>query len=63
MAKYFPFTESIKLKLEMEYFNSLNRLIFGGFSSLNINDANFGKIINSQGNQPRQGQIHLTLYF
>jgi len=63
VAKYFPFTESIKLKLEMEYFNALNRLIFGGFSSLNINDANFGRIINSQGNQPRQGQIHLTLYF
>ena len=63
VAKNFPITESIRLKLEMEYFNALNRLIFGAPNTTNINDANFGKIINSQANQRRQGQIHLTLYF
>ena len=62
LAKYFYFTETIKLKLEMEYFNALNRFQFG-YPDTFLNDANFGRIINSQGNSPRRGQAHITLYF
>jgi hypothetical protein len=62
LAKSFPIGEHVKAKLEMEYFNVLNRVIFGG-PDTNIADANFGKVINSQANTQRQGQAHFTLSF
>ena len=62
LAKYFPLTERVKLKLEVEYFNALNRVIFGG-PDTNLADANFGKVINSQNNSARQGQAHLEIRF
>ncbi len=62
LAKYFPITERVKFKLEVEYFNVLNRVRFGGPDE-NLGDANFGKVINSQSNTQRQGQGHLTLTF
>ncbi len=62
LAKYFPLGEHVKLKLEMEYDNLLNRVVFGG-PDTNLNDANFGKVINSQANTWRQGQGHITILF
>nr|MDQ2711116.1 hypothetical protein [Acidobacteriota bacterium] len=62
LAKYFPIGEHVRLKLEMEYFNSLNRVIFGS-PNTNLNDSNFGRVINSQNNTPRQGQGHLEIRF
>ena len=62
LAKYFPIGERVKIKFEMEYFNVLNRLIFGG-PNTNFNDPNFGKVINSQANTQRQGQAHLEVRF
>ncbi len=62
VAKYFPIGEHVRLKLEMEYFNIFNRVIFGG-PDTNFNDANFGLVINSQANAPRQGQGHLAITF
>jgi Carboxypeptidase regulatory-like domain len=70
LAKYFPLGERVKLKLEIEYFNVLNRVVFGnGIGSVgsftssfyNLTDPNFGKVINEQGNIPRQGQGHLEI--
>lgn len=62
LAKYFPIGERVKLKLEIEYFNVLNRVIFGG-PNLNFNDPNFGLVINSQNNTQRQGQGFLQINF
>jgi hypothetical protein len=61
-AKYFAIGEHVKLKLEVEYFNSLNRVIFGG-PDTTLTDTNFGKVINSQNNSPRQGQAHFEVRF
>jgi hypothetical protein len=62
LAKYFPLGEHVRLKLEIEYFNVLNRVIFGS-PNQNFNDANFGKVINSQSNTQRQGQGHIAITF
>jgi hypothetical protein len=62
LAKSFPLGEHVKAKLEMEYFNLLNRLIFCGPNN-NLNDPNFGKVIRCQGNTQRQGQAHFTVTF
>lgn len=60
LAKYFPITERVRLKLEIEYFNALNRVVFGS-PDLNYEDATFGKVINSQNNTQRQGQGFLGI--
>jgi len=62
LAKYFPIGEKVKLKLEIEYFNALNRVVFGG-PDTTITDTNFGRVINSQANTQRQGQAHLEVRF
>lgn len=62
LAKYFPFGERVKLKLEVEYFNALNRMIFGG-PELELTDPNFGLVIRNQGNTQRRGQALLELYW
>ena len=62
VAKSFPFGEHVRAKFEMEFFNVFNRHIFGG-PDTNYEDANFGKVINSQSNVGRQGQAHFTLSF
>jgi len=70
LAKYFPLGEKVKLKLEIEYFNVLNRVVFGNgignigsFTSsfYNLDDPAFGKVVNEQGNNPRQGQAFLGI--
>jgi hypothetical protein len=72
LGKYFSLSERVKLKLEIEYFNVLNRVVFGNgagsvgsFTSsfYNLTDPNFGKVINEQGNTQRQGQGHLEIRF
>ncbi len=62
LAKYFPLGERVKLKLEIEYFNALNRVIFGS-PDTTLTDTNFGKVINSQNNTQRQGQGLLQITF
>jgi len=62
LSKYFALTEKVKLKLEIEYFNALNRVIFGG-PDTGLLDTNFGKVINSQANTQRQGQAHFEVRF
>jgi outer membrane receptor protein involved in Fe transport len=62
LAKYFPIGEHVKLKLEIEYFNALNRVIFGS-PDTTLTDTNFGKVINSQNNTQRQGQAFLGINF
>ncbi len=61
-SKSFMLTERVQLKLTMEYFNVLNRVVFGS-PDTNLNDVNFGKVINSQANTYRQGQGMITLKF
>jgi hypothetical protein len=62
LAKYFPLGEKVKIKLEIEYFNALNRVVFGG-PDTTLTDTNFGKVINSQANTQRQGQAHFEIRF
>lgn len=60
LAKYFPLGEKVKLKLEIEYFNALNRVVFCS-PNTSLNDPNFGRVINCQNNTPRQGQGYLGI--
>jgi hypothetical protein len=46
----------------MEYFNLLNRVVFGG-PNTTLGDPNFGLVINSQANTQRQGQAQLRFDF
>ncbi len=62
LAKYFPVGEHVKFKLEVEFFNILNRVVFGT-PNTNLEDPNFGRVINSQANAPRQGQGHIEVRF
>jgi hypothetical protein len=62
LAKYFPIGEKVKLKLEVEYFNVLNRVVFGG-PDTTLTDTNFGRVINSQANTRREGQAHFEVRF
>jgi hypothetical protein len=62
LAKSFAFTEHVKAKLEMEYFNLLNRVIFCS-PDTNLEDSTFGKVVNCQANTQRQGQAHFTVTF
>ncbi len=62
LAKYFPLGEKVKLKLEVEYFNVLNRVVFGS-PDTTLTDTNFGKVINSQANTRREGQAHFEVRF
>ncbi|MBV9760523.1 MAG: TonB-dependent receptor [Acidobacteriaceae bacterium] len=66
LAKYFPIGERVKLKLEIEYFNVLNRVLFSGPNcgpDLNFEDSTFGQSINCQSNTQRQGQAFLGINF
>ncbi len=62
VAKTFMLTERVRLKLEMEYRNVLNRVVFGS-PDTNLSDPNFGKVINSQANSNRQGQGYISINF
>lgn len=66
LAKYFGIGEHVKFKIEMEYFNLFNRVIFSGGNCgivTSLADPNFGKSINCQNNTPRQGQAHFAVTF
>jgi hypothetical protein len=65
LAKYFPIGEHVRLKIEMEYFNLLNRVIFGSPDTnlADLSNGTFGKVINSQFNTQRQGQAHFAIIF
>ena len=62
LAKYFPLGEKVRLKIEIEYFNALNRVVFGS-PDTTLTDTNFGKVINSQANTRREGQAHFEIRF
>jgi Carboxypeptidase regulatory-like domain len=61
-AKSFMLGEKVRLKIEIQYFNALNRVVFCA-PDTNLNDTNFGKVINCQANPNRQGQGMITLRF
>jgi hypothetical protein len=61
-AKYFALGEHVKLKIEVEYFNAFNRVVFGS-PDTTLTDTNFGKVINSQANTRREGQAHFEIRF
>jgi hypothetical protein len=73
LAKYFPLGEKVKLKLEIEYFNVLNRVNHAGGGTgangnscgpdLDFEDPTFGQAINCQDNTQRQGQAFLGINF
>jgi hypothetical protein len=60
--RQFGITERIKLDFSAEAFNLTNSVIFSGPASLDINNANFGRISSVQ-NSPRSIQFALKLSF
>jgi hypothetical protein len=60
-AKSFPISESRKVDIRWEAFNLFNRVRFGT-GSTNLNSNTFGLVTN-QGNDARQMQVALKLYW
>lgn len=58
----FPLKERLKLNFSAESFNVANAALFNGPASLDINNANFGRI-TSQQNTPRSFQLALKITF
>lgn len=57
-----PVYENLRLAFQADAFNLFNNVIFSGPASLNINNANFGRV-TSQSNSPRVFQLSLKLTF
>ncbi|MBI4891660.1 MAG: hypothetical protein HY821_13630, partial [Acidobacteria bacterium] len=62
VARQFRIKERIKMDFAAEFFNLTNSVIFNGPASLDINNANFGRITGQQ-NSPRSIQMSLKLQF
>ena len=64
-AKSFRITEHVTAKIEMEYFNAFNRVVFCNPDTNleDVSNGNFGKVINCQNNPNRQGQAHFSIRF
>jgi hypothetical protein len=61
LLKKFRVTERVTVTARAEWFNALNRVVFGA-PQANVSNAQFGRI-TSQANAPRQGQVALRLDF
>ncbi len=62
LTRRFGITERFKLDFSAEVFNVTNSVLFNGPASLDINNANFGRITGQQ-NTPRSVQLGLKLQF
>jgi hypothetical protein len=62
VTRQFGITERLKLDFIAEAFNVTNSVIFNGPASLDINNANFGRITGVQ-NSPRSLQLAMKLIF
>ena len=62
VTREFPVTERVRLNFSAEAFNVTNSVIFSGPSSLDINNANFGRIASQQ-NTPRSLQLAMKVQF
>ncbi len=63
LSKYFRITESFNIQFRAEFFNVLNRVVFGGANSFYSPTNNAFGTVGGQGNAPRQGQLALKLNF
>jgi hypothetical protein len=61
LAKTFRIGENLRIDLRGEAFNIFNRTIFGT-GSTNLNAGTFG-VVQNQGNDPRQMQVGLKIYY
>jgi hypothetical protein len=61
LLKKVPLGERVLVTFRAEFFNALNRTVFGAPQN-NVSNAQFGRI-TSQANAPRQGQMALRLDF
>ena len=61
LMKRISFHERYSVILRGEFFNALNRVVFGT-PAANVSNGNFGKV-TSQANTPRQGQVSARFEF
>ena len=61
LMKRISLFERVNITLRGEFFNVLNRVVFGS-PQANVSNSSFGRI-TSQSNNPRQGQVSLRLEF
>ena len=62
VSKAFAVGERVKVSLEMNYFNVLNRVRFNGPDN-NVDDSNYGYVTSGQNNNARQGQLGARVSF
>ncbi len=62
VTREFPVIERVKVNFTVEAFNVTNSVLFNGPASLDINNANFGRITGQQ-NTPRSLQLALKVIF
>ncbi len=63
ISKYFPIHERLRAQFKFEAVNALNRPWFTGIQSVDVTNAQFGRLNPSQGNLPRFLKLGLNLQF
>ena len=61
ISKYFPLTEKVRMQFKFEAVNLMNHPWLTGIASVDVTNAQFGRLNPSQGNLPRFLKLGLNM--